>query len=150
MLRHPKRSAVPRASDTTARDIPGDPLHPGHHNLKASQEYLLHRTTGQLTPQSEDLPGALWHSEQLTQKTESLPEVQLHTRKQKLQSILFPTPLENSFTQDNSLTAPLQTQQSECLPEDLLQPGQQISSFSAPLKTLQLEDPIGDLLQTGL
>ena len=51
---------------------------------------------------------------------------------------------------DNSLTAPLKTQQSEGLPGDLLQPGQQISSFSAPVKSPQLEGPTGSLLQPGL
>jgi hypothetical protein len=36
---------------------------------------------------------------------------------------------------NNSLTAPLKTQQSEGLPGDLLQPGQQISIFFAPVKS---------------
>jgi hypothetical protein len=40
-------------------------------------------------------------------------------------------PLEKIFIQDNSLTVPVETQQSEGLPEDLLKPGQQISNFSA-------------------
>ena len=51
---------------------------------------------------------------------------------------------------DNSLTAPLKTQQSEGLPGDLLQPGQQISSFSAPVKSPQLEGPTASLIQPGL
>ena len=50
---------------------------------------------------------------------------------------------------DNSLSAPLKTQQSEGLPGDLLKPGQQISSFSASLKSPQLEGPTGSLLQPG-
>ena len=47
--------------------------------------------------------------------------------------------MKNSFMQDNSLTIPLKTGQSEGLAGSLLQPGQQISSFSAPLKTPQSE-----------
>ena len=56
---------------------------------------------------------------------------------------------ENSYTQGNSLTAPMKTQQFEGIPRDLLQPGQQISSLSAPLKTPQSEDYTGGLLQPG-
>ena len=68
----------------------------------------------------------------------------------KPQFIDSPSPpwsLKNIFTQDNNLTAPLKTQQSEGLPGDLLQLGQQISSFFAPLKSPQLEEPTGGLLQ---
>jgi hypothetical protein len=50
---------------------------------------------------------------------------------------------------DNSLTAPLKTQQSEGLPVDLLLPGQQISSRSAPVKSPQLKHPTGGLIQPG-
>ena len=44
---------------------------------------------------------------------------------------------ENTYMQDNSLTALLKTQQSEGLLGDLLQPGQKISTLSAPPKTPQ-------------
>ena len=47
---------------------------------------------------------------------------------------------------DNSLTAPLKTQQSEGLPGDLLQSGQQIIRFSVPVKSTQLEGPTGGLI----
>jgi hypothetical protein len=73
ILRHPRRSAVLRASNTTARDIPGNALH-----------------SGQWTPHSEDLLGAVWHARQLIQQTESIPAVILHTGKQKTQSIGTP------------------------------------------------------------
>jgi hypothetical protein len=56
-----------------------------------------------------------------------------------------PSPTKNIFTQDNSLTAPLKTQQSEGLTADLLHPGQQSSSLSAPLKSPQLDGPTGSL-----
>ena len=58
--------------------------------------------------------------------------------------------LENIFTQDNSLTAPLKSPQSEGVPGDLLQPGQQINSFSVPVKSPQLEGLTGGLIQPGL
>ena len=48
-------------------------------------------------------------------------------------------PPENSNTQGKSLIAPVNTQQSEGLPGDLLQKRQQVSSIAAHLKTLQSE-----------
>jgi hypothetical protein len=51
---------------------------------------------------------------------------------------------------DNSLTAPLKTQQSEGQPGDLLQPEQQISTFLADLKSPQLEGPPSGQLQLSL
>ena len=49
--------------------------------------------------------------------------------------------------QGNSLTAPLKTQQSEGLPQDLLQSGQQFTSIHAPLKTPQSKGLTGGLQQ---
>ena len=56
----------------------------------------------------------------MTTQTENLPGVQQHTGKQKPESVVLTAPTENIVTQDNSLTVPLKTQQSEGLPEDLV------------------------------